>query len=160
MTTYDDVNNEWKRAVPLPPVTTAEALRIAGLLRLKFARKHKLAWWMKRRRAWANTKPVTGILRNNGLQRMVHDVAHWAHDVQHKGKLKDHSHVHAQLELEMIRFVIDKGLHIPKAPEVRPEIPELDRVEAAIKRWTTKARRAATALKKLERKRKRLLRTQ
>lgn len=157
MTTYEDVNNEWRRAVPLPPITTAEAFRVASHLRLRFARKHGMPWWARKRRAWANTKQVTGILRNNGLQRMVHDMAHWAHDVQHKGKLKDHSHVHATLELEMIRFVIDKGLHLPVAPKIRPAVPELERVEAAIKRWTTKARRAATALKKLERRRKRLL---
>lgn len=160
MTTYEDVNNEWRRALPLSPITTADAFRVASRLRMKFARKHPLAWWMKRRRAWANTKTVTGILRNNGLQRTVHDMAHWAHDARHKGKLKDHSHVHAALELEMIRFVIDAGLHLPVTPATRPVVPELERVEAAIKRWTTKARRAATALKKLERKRKRLLRTQ
>jgi hypothetical protein len=51
----------------------------------------------------------------------------------------------------------------PEAPKLAPEeklAAELVSVEAKLKRWTTKAKRAATAIKKLERRKKHLLKKQ
>ena len=61
----------------------------------------------------------------------------------------------------MITYVIEKGLHLPKV-RVKPiastdkRAAKIASTEAAIKRWTTKQRRATTALKKLNKQLKRL----
>lgn len=160
MASYNEVNAAWDKVLPLPAVTTKEATRVARLISNKFARGSVWYSWMHNRKSWASTEVVTYSLRNNGLQRMVHDVSHWAHDVNHSGTLKAHSPVHAELERSMIEFVIEQGLHKPKGKKVvTPEdkkAKKLAQAQASLKRWKTKQKRATTAIKKLERKIKRL----
>jgi hypothetical protein len=160
LTSYSDVNDAWGN-VKLPPVTAAEAKPIFDKLLKKFGGKHlRGPWWSHRvNRAWAAPKGTdTQYARGNGLPRMVHDASHWVFERRHgKRWFKAHSARHAALELEMIQHVLAKGWHLPKPVKAAPPKPspvearsaKLDATRASIKRWETKAKRAATALRKL-----------
>jgi hypothetical protein len=158
--TYDDVNDAWGN-IKLPPVTSAEVKPIFTKLLRKFGGKTMRApWWSKRvNRAWAAPKGTnTRYGPSKGLPRMVHDASHWVFEQKHGRKLKAHSARHATLELAMIQHVIAKGWHLPKPTKPEPAKPtpgearsaKLDATRAAIRRWESKAKRAATALRKLK----------
>jgi hypothetical protein len=76
--------------------------------------------------------------------------------------------LHSHYETEVAKYVVEKGWlegklrpRPPKnrEPKAKPtSADKLAAVEASIKRWQTKAKRAATALKKLERRRRGLMR--
>src|SRR5215831_1746228 len=127
--TYDDVNGAWG-GIKLPPITQAEAIPLFGKLIKKFGRHPdklptRTYWARKGRRVWASPKERdTSVYANgghNGLGRMIHDASHIVFEDHHPG-LKTHSHVHATLELEMIRYAMRKGWHLPKAkPEPEPK---------------------------------------
>lgn len=93
---------------------------------------------------------------------MVHDTSHYVFERLHP-TFKTHSAAHAALEKAMIDYVIEKGLHVEIAPAPKPIVDlravKLAVVDASIKRWTTKAKRAATALRKLQARRRRLTKT-
>lgn len=159
LTTYDDVNSAWGGAA-LPPVTRVIAVAVHAKLVRKFGGRD---WRPTRRgrRCWAAPKGSdTRHPRANGIPRMVHDASHYVFAKLHPTFLT-HSAAHAKLEKQMIEHVLAKGWHLPKPAKPKPT-PEdrralaLARTEAAIKRWTTKAKRAATALKKLRAKQRRL----
>lgn len=163
LTTYDDVNNAWG-GQPLPPITTADAAPIFARLVRRFGVKKTKAqiprWARDGRRCWAAPRGTdTSNPRANGLPRLVHDASHYAFDKLHP-TFKTHSAAHADLEKRMIEHVIAAGLHLPKIrPTPSPDqavAVALAKVEARIKRWQTKAKRAATALRKLGRTEKRL----
>lgn len=163
LTTYDDVNNAWS-GLSLPPITTAAAAPIFARLVRRFGVKKTKAqlprWARDGRRCWAAPKGTdTSRPRANGLPRLVHDASHYTFDKLHP-TFKTHSAAHAELEKQMIEYVISSGMHLPKevaAPSRDEAVAvELAKVESRIKRWQTKAKRAATALRKLARKEKRL----
>jgi hypothetical protein len=109
------------------------------------------------RRCWAATKPTTG--HRSGWGRMVHDIAHDIHRKRAPG-LRPHHNLHARLEVQIAAYVVEAKLieAVQPKPKATPAPDaKLAKIEAAIKRWTTKQKRATTALRKLERKRKALL---
>lgn len=167
MTTYDDVNKAWGVPVALPAITAKEAAVYFKRLSQKFGGKTKNSAGRMRdnvrspswigRRVWAAPKGTTSPL-GNGWPRMVHDASHWVFAKLHPGFLT-HSNAHAAIELKMIQHVIAKGWLKPKvAAKAKAKADPMDTTLAAIKRWTTKLRRAQTALRKLEAKRRRLSR--
>ena len=155
--TYDDVNGAWG-GIKLPPITAAASNPIFGRLVRKFGgRKMRLPPWSRRTmRSWAAPKGSnTAYPRKNGLPRMVHDASHWVFGLLHP-TFKTHSAAHAALERQMIEAVLAKGWHLPKEKPAPVVIDEMANIEARIKKWRSKAKRAATAIRKLERKAKRL----
>lgn len=98
-------------------------------------------------------------------QSIVHELSHSL--ASSIGIFTAHSKEHARLEARMIREVIRRGWldgklrrPDPPAPTAPPEwvqkAARLQRVEELTKQWRTKAKRAATALKKLDAEKKRL----
>lgn len=162
LVTYDDVNNAWG-GLKLAPITSAAAYPVFGKLVRKFGgRKMRLPRYARpTNRSWSAPKGSdTHWIRQNGLPRLVHDASHAVFRRLHP-TFKTHNAAHAALEKAMIDHVLAKGLHLPKVAPAAPSVDqkaaaELARVEALIKRWTTKARRADTALRKLRRKQKNL----
>lgn len=161
LTTYDDVNNAWGRA-KLPPISATAATSIFKKLVRKYGgRRMRLPSYAHRvNRSWAAPAGSdTSSPRAKGLPRMVHDASHWVFYKLHP-TFKSHSAAHADLEKQMIECVLASGWHVPK-PVSMPAADdvvsaELANVEARIKRWQTKAKRAATALRNLDRKAKNL----
>lgn len=160
LTTYDDVNRTWN-ALQLPPITTKAAAPIFVKLVRKFGgRKMRLPRGYKTRRLYAAPKGSdTRFIRRPGLPALVHDASHWVFSELHP-TFKTHSAAHAELERQMIEHVLVKGLHQPptKTPPTVDAIraTKLANIEMRIRRWEAKAKRAATALKKLRAKQKRL----
>jgi hypothetical protein len=156
--TYRDVNDEWR--TPLAPITGKASGKLFTKLVVKFGgRKMSLPRFARRfNRSWADPKGRHAGGPGPGLPRMVHDASHWVHEKLHP-HAKTHCSPHAELERAMIQHVIAKGWHLPKAKpaKAKPSVDDkLALVDAATKRWTTKAKRAATALRKLQAKRRRL----
>jgi len=161
LTTYDDVNNAWG-GQPLPPITAERSRQVFGKLVRRFGgRKMRMPSWSRRlNRSWAAPKGTsTDRPRLNGMPRMVHDASHWVYGRLHP-TFKTHSAAHAALEKQMIECVLAEGWYLPKVaptPTADEKIAaELAKAEASIKRWTTKAKRADTALRKLRRREKNL----
>lgn len=159
MATYNDVNNAWAPALPLPAITAKESAKFYLKLRRRFGAPYKGRRSITPRRVWAAPKGTTTAL-GTGWPRMVHDASHRVFGMLHP-TFKTHSAAHADLELQMIGHVMAEGWLAPvvkAAPTVDERITaDLANVDARIKRWETKARRAATALRKLRAKQKRLL---
>jgi hypothetical protein len=158
---YGEVNDIWMPHFPLRTLTREEGGKIAQHLLAKFWPKeiptgYQPRWARRSRRCWASTKRTASNL-DSGIRRIVHDIGHVINDEGTAGKKKTHWHGHATLELEMAQWVISKGWHKPKQPKAKPAKPaphelraqKLDATRAKIKRWQTKAKRAATALRKL-----------
>lgn len=109
-------------------------------------------------RCWASTKPTVG--HRKGWGRLIHDASHDVFARRHP-HARPHDGGHATLECEMAAYVAARPewlhgkLEPVKRVTVRPDNAiKLARVEAAIIRWDAKARRAKTALAKLNRKAK------
>lgn len=158
MTTYDDVNAAWP--ADLPTITVADAGRVAQRLWRSFASKEGARaeglrrYKRKPRRCWGSTDRTRNSL-SAGWRRTVHDVSHIMLE-QANPLVKAHGTVHAELELRLIRHVLDKGWLAPKPvkPKPDPRAVRHARVLAAIERWEAKARRADRALRKLARQRR------
>lgn len=112
------------------------------------------------RTCWASTLPTTSHLK--GWGRLIHDASHYVFEKRHPSA-RPHDGGHAQLETQMAHYVAKHGLIDRLAPKPTPKRVKVDnsvklaKTDAAIKRWQTKAKRAATALRKLNAKRKRIL---
>lgn len=118
----------------------------------------------------AQTTRAPAHLRVNpdqGWREFIHDLSHLFAD-RANGR-EGHSKFHAKFEAKLIREVIRRGWLEGKlktkeaAPKPAPtgdalRMQKVARADAAIKRWTTKAKRAETALRKLNRSRRALLR--
>jgi hypothetical protein len=168
---YERVNAAWPN--PRPPLTAEEAIRAAKRL-YRFSRGRKWVGPVKitsgRRYTWIQYG--TMILNpERGWKHLVHMLSHHAHMVLHPQE-RPHGRVHARLELRMIKEVIKRGWlngKLKTQPNEERIAREKERaalaqspngklaaVEAPQKRWTTKLKRATTALKKLELRTKRL----
>lgn len=150
----------------LPPITREEAEKAVKRLYRKFGRldsgrKLKPYRGGKARRVWISTKPTKSHWK--GWVRLVHDVSHLIFRSVYPDK-RPHDKLHSWYEAEIARYVagtdwLDGGLKPkPKPKPTADERKEADRLKAekAIARWRTKARRADTAIRKYERKLKRL----
>lgn len=159
LTTYDDVNNAWRAALPLPAITAKEASKFYLKLRRRFGAPYKGRRAITPRRVWAAPKGTANAL-GTGWPRMVHDASHRVFAILHP-TFKTHSSAHAELERRMIAYVVSQGWHLPNPPKEKPTLAEkradaLSNVRARIKLWETKAKRANTALRKLRQKERRL----
>jgi hypothetical protein len=113
------------------------------------------------RTCWASTTPTRSHFK--GWGRIVHDASHYVFEQRHPSA-RPHDGGHAQLETQMAHYVMSHRLIERYAPQPRKRVKvdtnvKLANTDAAIKRWQTKAKRAATALRKLNVKRKRILKT-
>jgi len=171
---YERVNSTWPSDRKYPIPSDAEAIAGAkklyrfmfgetfqGEIRITSGRRYT---WI--RRGVMSVNPAYGW---SGRRGIVHLLSHYAALKLYPTRLgyRPHGAEHARLEIRCIKEVLKRGwldgALLPKekpAPaEVNPKQVEYDRVMARIKSWTTKAKRAETALKKLEKARKRLERT-
>jgi hypothetical protein len=172
---YADINNgRW-----YPPLTRAEAWRYAKVLIRHFGSPRdaamrpgidgeprpahraeilgKLRFYCDRqelgRRCWASSKPTQG--HDTGWGRLIHDVSHIVHEYRHP-KARPHDLLHAQIERNVQVFVELQGWLVERRTPTKPIISqrrELRRLKlcARLARWRTKAKRANTAIRKLNR---------
>lgn len=111
------------------------------------------------RRCWISTKPTSG--NDRGWGRLVHDVSHRIFARYYPSR-RSHDPLHARYETDVAAYVVEQGWldgKLKPPPKVKTRAStsvKLERVDAAIKRWTSKAKRAQTALSKLRAKRRRL----
>lgn len=158
---YQDVNHGWPAEVPA--CTRAEADRASRAI----IRHFKLPWSLngkpgtcRVRRCWIAVTPPYGNL-NRGWRRLVHDWSHRifrAHNRQHAStrNRRPHDPSHVRIEREVMEFVLARGFLAGKLkpvakPKAKPtDADKLAKIAAAQARWTTKLRRAETALRKLK----------
>lgn len=135
---YERMNATWPS--PLPTLTEHEAHR-AGKRLYRFAtgKAMKFKWTFKR---W---------------DTLVHGVSHYANRRLNPTHAP-HAPSHLQLERAMIAYVIEQGwlsgsLKKAEKPKTDVQAERHRRILARIAAWEAKAKRAATALKKLNRQR-------
>jgi len=153
---YTEVNAEWPKE--LPALRPEEAVRAARRL-WRFATGKTFRGEIKKTSGNRYTWIIRGIMVVNasrGWRDLVHDLSHCAHN-----RISDerpHSEEHAQLELKMVRWVVMNGwLDGRLQPPAKPKPTAIEKAKARLvaldlrtKRWETKAKRAATALRKLK----------
>lgn len=143
-----------------PSITRDEAQKAGDRIWKKFAPDGSKHFNVRVRRCWIARKPTTGHRR--GWGRLIHDLSHDVFRRVYRGQRRPHDPLHARYETDIATWVVESGFLTgklkpkPKVKRVRTPVDERVKVEAAIKRWTTKARRADTALRKLKRKMRRL----
>lgn len=163
---YGRVNATWP-AGPLPIPTEREAAAAArrlyryalgktwtGSVEITSGRRYT---WVRRGVLVVN--PNRQEHQGSGWVSLVHDLSHMFH--HRLSSERPHGGTHARLEIRLIKQVLKRGwLHgalrahvvlAEPAPQADPRIAKLRNIEAKTKRWTTKLKRAQTALKKLAR---------
>jgi hypothetical protein len=169
---YHAVNGQWPEGTnagrdlkPMPQEAVSAAKRLYRFaLKKPFRGKTKLT--SGRRYTWIRNYVlyVNPDCRGGGWHELVHDLSHL---FTHKlfPRAKGHGPQHAFLEKEMIAYVVSHGwLDGKLKAKTREKAPRdinaerLARLDASAKRWTTKLRRANTALRKIARQRARLAR--
>lgn len=162
---YHAVNSQWPAVVP--ELTGPEAIAAAKRLyrfamKRPFKGKFRLVSGNRYTWIWSGTFLVnpkyTGRGAVNGWHDLVHFISHLCAGRLHP-KAKPHGPQHHFLEKEMVEYVLRSGwlegkLKPKPAVKASPVTIRAGRVEAGIKRWTTKLRRAETALKKLRRQKR------
>lgn len=153
----------------LPAIDREAARRIATMIYRRFRsdRRYRFTDW-EVRRVWLSKTPTLASNHSKGLGRLVHDLSHRIFRATYPNR-RPHDPLHAKYETDVAAYVaglaIVRTLANPPPPKPKKPAPTLEqkhaaellKVEAAIKRWTTKAKRAETALRKLKRKQRRLL---
>lgn len=153
---YARVNAVWPQG-PLPKLDPAEAVSAVRRLYTKFAGKTfpgDFEATSGNRRTWPYYKDRGAFMRltyrvnpDQGWRDLVHDVSHY---VSRNG----HNAEHARTEAAMIDHVVSSGWldgklkPKPKAP-VDKRAKKRAALERRLKTWTTKAKRAETAIKKI-----------
>lgn len=146
----------------LPPVNREQAAKIATLIQRRFAppdfariihRPHNV------RRVWLSSRPTMTANSAKGLGRLVHDLSHDVFGYYYPNK-RAHDPLHARYEIEIAQWVGESArvfaiLH-PKPPAPVRKLTASEKrsrrliaTRDAIKRWESKQKRAATALRKL-----------
>lgn len=167
---YDAVNAMWS-TFTVPPITRTEAERAARRLYRHFGglalggpqMRGPARFNSEVRRCWITSRSNAGL--EKGWPRLVHDVSHRIFTRRHPN-FRPHAGGHATLERQIAEFVVQsrwiEGRLKPR-PSVKPTPPErrakrIAQTEAAIARWQSKRRRAETALEKLRRRHRNLMR--
>jgi hypothetical protein len=172
---YEPVNQLWASVHPLPPCSREEAAKAVAIICRKFGKRDG-GQWQKRdyvvrhiRRCWIDLQGLAatrGDALKCGWARIAHDLSHSIYDERVGPSLRRaHSGPHSRMELEIAQFVVASGWlggTLKPKPKDKPTKEDkralaLERAEAAISRWQTKAKRAANALKKLAARKRRLL---
>jgi hypothetical protein len=157
MQKYETINALW-RAQPATPITREEANRAAKRIARHFGHPrhgspnqpfHFKHYGRDVRRCWIS-RTGRGLLK--GWPRLVHDISHDIFALRHPS-FRPHEHGHDALELEIAQYVLAQGWlagTLRSKPRAKPDRRE--HTLAAIARWERKAKRAATALRKLRRR--------
>lgn len=179
MAKYETVNGQWPKTIP--PLTEQEAFVAARRL-WRFGTKnrwaHKIGPGKHRQRGRAvrvlqeehprDKRRMIIVMRVDvraGWHGLVHDLSHRVHARLHGHSKNYDSHDarHAFIEREMINHVVGSGWldgKLRRAPKIQPPVDKTklarERTVASIKRWTSKKKRAETALRKLTRRLRRL----
>lgn len=166
---YAMVNSLWQSLGTLPPFTREEATKAAASIARNFGPKRFGQPWQTTnyrikavRRCWISSQPVARGDISKGLARICHDLSHDIHDVRVGPSLRrQHSFSHAALELQIAQFAVAQRFHTGRLKPTPPSVEEqraakLALIEAGLKRWETKRKRAQNALWKLQRQRDRL----
>ena len=174
MAKYNSVNGQWpdgtndgRDIIPTPEEAMSGAKRLyrvalgkpfRGTMKLTSGRRHT---WIRRHVFYVNPneKRWTGSSCNGGWHEIVHSISHLA---ARRLYGEGHGPRHAWVEKQLIAHVVQSGWLDGKLkrkpreakPPVDPKVAKLTGIAASIKRWQTKQKRAATALRKLERQRK------
>jgi hypothetical protein len=171
---YDSVNGAWPEGSndgrdlkPTPQEAVAAAKRLYRLVMGKpFTKPVKATSGNRRTGTRSGTlyvNPNLGVPHwPQGWHGLVHDLSHHCHDRLHpRHKPHDGRGTHAWIERQMIQHVVRSGWlegKLKREPKPKLERPIQDirraRVLASIKRWQGKLKRAQSALRKLERKRR------
>lgn len=164
---YKAVNALWP--VELPKLDGAEAIKAARMLLrvgLEAApeRVRNRRWRFRLTSGNRYTAPAGDVFFINpdrygrGWHSLVHSLSHYCHGRVYPGKRGHEGH--AVMEMRLIQEVLDRGWldgRLKSAPKVRParnvKAERAAKVEASLKRWEAKRRRAETAIKKLMRQR-------
>jgi len=167
---YAKVNAEWPN--PTPPISGAEAIAAGrrlyrygmgrtfrGTVRVTSGNRYT---WIRRGEMVVNPE--------HGWHGIIHLLSHYIHRRIHPGD-KPHSRSHARLELRMVKEVKKRGwlegkllkgaeerAHKAEQKALEKTTPQfkLAQLQAREKRWITRTKRAATALKKIRRAMKRV----
>ena len=156
----------------VPYITKEECKKAFTLLTKKFGKKkirHSYRdEWVKRkmpiqvyaknpRRCWISLSGDSNTL-SKGWRRLIHDVSHMVHRFL-RPKLPNHCFQQAELELAMIKYVLDKGwLNGTLKPKVvilsknEKRIKKIEGYKILIKKWQTKSKLANTFIKKYSKK--------
>jgi len=148
---------------PLPPLTAHEAERAARRLwRYAMGETYtgKVHIGTGNRYNWYRNGVLT-VNPSRGWKNLIHELSHYFWYAANPGE-RPHSKHHARWEIKLTKEALKRGwlagkLKAPEkkpAPVADPRQRKLALVEAGIKRWETKAKRAKTALAKLEKKRR------
>lgn len=163
----------------LPPITREEAKRAVRKLFAHFGNpEHGSALQTRKarnrygadcrdgvRKVWVSAKCTPGSNHDRGWGRLIHDVSHDLF-AQRCPTLRPHNNAHALVEVEVARYVVAQGWldgklrPKVKAPPTLDErrLAELANLDKRIAKWETRAKRAQTALRKLNAKHDRLVR--
>jgi hypothetical protein len=153
----------------LPPLTMADALKAYRRLVWAFGGKADIPVGVlearggrrittnrrQARRCWASTTPTSSHLK--GWGRLIHDASHYVFEKRYPSA-RPHDGGHAQLECKMAHYVASRGMLAdypatkPKATKRKTYAERIAHTNALMARWETKAKRAATALRKLKRR--------
>jgi hypothetical protein len=164
---YHAVNGQWPET--MPPLTGPEAIAAAKrLYRFAMKRPWKGKWALTSGRRYTYPRGSTFYVNpgrtgwgTTGWQDLVHMMSHYCHRASYP-RAKPHGPQHHFLEKEMVAYVVRsgwlEGRLRPKPSKARAKPDAAARLLAREKRWTTKLRRAETALRKITRQRARLAR--
>lgn len=163
MATYQSVNSRWPEGTndgrDLKP-TPQEAMSAARRL-YRFAMKRPFKGKMRvtsgNRYTWIRSGVfyVNPDYRGGGWHELVHLISHQMAHRLYPGA-KSHGGRHAFVEREMVEHVVSSGWLDGKlkSKATGPKTPDpIAAIDAKVKRWETKRRRAETALRKLKRQR-------
>jgi hypothetical protein len=150
---YDTVNATWP--TDLPTLTPREAITAAKRL-YRFGMKRPFRGKVKLTSGNRYTWPRGGVLYVNpdrGWPHLVHMISHLVHRRTHADK-RPHDFRHEFLEGEMVRHVVKSGWltgKLRRPEKAKPQVRQVryDRILARLSSWERKAKRAATAIRKL-----------
>lgn len=160
---------------PLPAISRAEAARAVAKIFARFGGLEHGSPDMKRparnrygagrregvRTCWISPKPTRASDHLKGWGRLIHDVSHDLF-AQRCPRLPPHHNSHARLEAEIAAYAVAQGWlsgKLAPKPKAAPSpaqkrADQLAGIDDKLARWRTKAKRAANAIRKLERQRK------
>ena len=167
---YQRVNEAWPK--PIPALTAAEAIAAAKRL-YRFGMKRTFRGPVRvtsgNRYTWVRRGEMV-VNPQHGWHGVIHLLSHYCHSRRHPDE-RPHSRTHARIELRMIKEVVrrgwldgrlarraqDRAVRVAaKKVERSTSQFKLDQLRLREKRWITRTKRAATALKKIRRSIRRL----
>lgn len=167
---YERVNAQWPS--PIPKLTEPEAIAAAKRL-YRFGMKRTWRGPIRvtsgNRYTWIRRGEMV-VNPSHGWHGLIHLLSHYCHSRRHPEE-RPHSRTHARMELRMVKEVVKRGWLngslSRRAQESARVVAEraayrgtddfkLAQLLAREKRWVTRTKRAATALKKIRRAIRRL----